>query len=171
MAEKYSLWVMPSGKTKRELEDVIRVLAKRQGGLAFEPHITLLHDVEGTRVDVLRKVEQLSRLISPYAISFSTIASDKSFWKCVFLQAEENNIVPNATARKVFGREEDPPYATHLSLFYGMLPEERREEIRLAAQELLALPITFTADAIHVYPAAFPIENWKRIEVFPLRQA
>jgi hypothetical protein len=58
--ESYSLWVMPSGQHAEQLQAEINKLSEEHNGPPFEPHVTVLPDIQRPREEVVAICEQLA---------------------------------------------------------------------------------------------------------------
>jgi hypothetical protein len=126
----YHLWLKPSGSTYDALVGVIRELAQDLGAPVFEPHVTLLGHLEGTKGEHTRRTEQLARELGPFPIVLTEASHGDAYFQCLFMRVRASSAVmdANSRARRVFCRA-DVGYMPHLSLVYGLYPKERRREI------------------------------------------
>lgn len=63
MAESYSLWIKPSGKVAEKLSQEIASQAAEYSAPVFEPHVTLLGDIQGNAEEIMQQSRELAGLI------------------------------------------------------------------------------------------------------------
>jgi 2'-5' RNA ligase len=175
MAEinQYTLWVVPPGEVYEKLAALILQLSRRYNAPKFEPHLTLLGDIEATEEGMLEKSQQLAESLNPFRVHLAKVGQLDDFFRCVFLRAEETPalMAANAEVRKMFGRQADPGFMPHVSLLYGHYPAEIKE--KAIAQIGGGFDIEFDVNSIHlVYSSAnIPINDWNVIKEFPLSKS
>ena len=128
-AATYSLWSKPTGSAYDVLVRTIRRLAHELDGPMFEPHVTLLGQLEGTAQDHVRRSEQLAQQLQPFQIVLIDPSYGNEYFQCVFTRVKQTPPLMNAhaVARRVFGRGKET-YMPHLSLVYGLFPDARKRE-------------------------------------------
>jgi 2'-5' RNA ligase len=164
----YALWIKPSGEVFETLSQTIRKLATELNTVVFEPHVTLLANLDGSEQELAERGEELSGQIKPFKISLTEPAYQDEYFKCVFLQVEKTQSVMNANAcaGRIFKRPQEI-YEPHVSLVYGQLPEERKKLIIRGLPE--NLKTHFEAKAIYVIKAdsSHP-RDWHELAAFRL---
>ncbi len=167
-AQLYSLWLMPEGSVYERMVNTIARIGHQHDTPQFEPHVTLLGSVHGAQQEVLQLSEMLAQQLTPYEIELTRIEYLDEEFCCLFLRVVETDEVMSANqmARHVFGREHDSPYVPHLSLMYGDVPVEIKQQI---IHELDGgLSLRFDVDRLHVFSTTLPTDRWSRLESFPL---
>eukprot|EP00526_Cylindrotheca_closterium_P029318 CAMPEP_0113639032 /NCGR_PEP_ID=MMETSP0017_2-20120614/20464_1 /TAXON_ID=2856 /ORGANISM="Cylindrotheca closterium" /LENGTH=255 /DNA_ID=CAMNT_0000550201 /DNA_START=550 /DNA_END=1317 /DNA_ORIENTATION=- /assembly_acc=CAM_ASM_000147 len=188
-----SLWLCPpTTEDKNKISDssdctvgdfyqgIINTLAEEQGTFGdFIPHITLVAALELTAEEIVEKVRnEIAPKIPPYAFEAEKVSFKNAYFQSVFvkLHADRPDSMikqANELAKQVFPeRQSDPAYMPHLSVVYGNLPkEEKQEKIVPKLQEKLKsapagarIPI----DSIQVWSTEGPVEEWFCIETIPL---
>ena len=163
----YSLWVKPAGEIFERLSQVIREFAQEHGDAPFEPHVTLLGNVGGTEGDILRTSEQLAGSLRPVRIVLTGPAHGREHFQCVYMLVDQTPIVmgAHARARQAF-RMPDGPFMPHLSLVYGLFPDEQKIAI---IRRLPDLRMTFDASAVCVIRAdSDDPKDWRELAAFPI---
>lgn len=61
MSENYSIWIKPSGYMYNKLQQEIATQAKEYGAPLFEPHVTLLPDIQGDEEQIIATMQQLAQ--------------------------------------------------------------------------------------------------------------
>jgi len=130
-SKDYSLWLMPKGEIYHKFAEVIKKLAKEYHAPVFQPHITLLGEIEQPEDEVIRKAEQLASGQKPFPITLRQIDYQDYHFRALFVKAGVTEPLLNLheKAKRLFGMENIPPYMPHLSLLYGNYPEDIKERI------------------------------------------
>lgn len=190
----HSLWLVPSGESKQQLQDLIDEVASELGTRSFLPHVTLVAALMGPIEEILATTKSLASQLDPYdfywwsddddtAIHDHPIGYRDAFFQCVFarLQKSETVMAANTLAKNAFPeRLSDPPYMPHLSLVYGDLDElqkidtvipnihqkVRQRQASTTTETLRVLPI----DAIEVWSTQGDVSEWYLVERVPLRK-
>ena len=164
----YSLWLMPEGEIYKKLAGIISDLSKRYKTPKFEPHVTLLGEVEKYKKQrMISWTSSLSRLIKPFEIKLDGVDYRGETFKSLFIKVEESRDIMHAnfTAKKVFGLEFD--YKPHLSLLYGDIDQRIKKAI---ITELGDFDLSFAADKIHLYSTRGEPKKWHKIDEFKLEK-
>lgn len=166
---KYALWLMPSGQVYDRLSGLITRLSTAYATLQFEPHVTLLGGLIGPEEEIEAKTLHLSTLIRACTITLVRAEYINEFFRCLFLRAEDTDelLTAHLKARKIFNRMEEPRYMPHLSLMYGDLPAEIKEEIiRDIGKEWHT---SFDVKSIHLFSTEGEPKEWHRAKEFALK--
>jgi len=121
--EVYSLWLMPTGRTRDDLQRLIVDLSKKHSTPRFEPHVTLIGEIQSPVSELKSKTEKLATLIEPLEIKLREVAYLNQFFRCMFIKAEKTKALMNARsiACTELAQDNDKNYMPHLSLMYGDL--------------------------------------------------
>jgi 2'-5' RNA ligase len=153
MNVRYHLWLKPSREASDRFADVIRQLALDLNAPTFEPHITLLGNLNGSEAEHIARSKELARRLSPFPITVSGPATGNDYFHCVFLVVDMTSPVFQAQvlARQIFHQEKDNRYRPHISLVYGRYSESRKKDIiaRLPA----SLCLSFEANHLSLIKA------------------
>jgi 2'-5' RNA ligase len=163
-----SLWLMPEGSACDRLVGLIGRLAARLGTTAFAPHVTLLPGVSGAEDDVLDRARALAADLEPLSLELSGIDGSDAHFRCLFHRVADVRPMQAAHERASsrFGRELDTSFDPHLSLVYGTLAPELKNEL---ARELSAeAPIAFEASRVHVWRTEGVVGEWRELATFGL---
>jgi hypothetical protein len=163
----YSLWLKPVGASFAMLSQIIREFAHEHGDTPFEPHVTLLGSVDGTEDDILRTSEQLAGSLRPVPIVLTRPACGREHFQCVYMLVEHTAAVMGAhvRARQAF-RMPDGPFMPHLSLVYGLFPDEQKNAI---IRRLPDLRMTFDASAVCVIRSdSDDPKDWHELAAFSI---
>lgn len=163
----HSLWFKPTGPTFDVLVEVIERYARESGATPFEPHVTLLGNLDGTEPEILRRSEALGRQLRRFDIELVEPAFGQEHFQCVFMCVREtaNVMDANSQARQAFNQAPGK-YMPHLSLVYGSFSETRKREI---IARLPDLRLTFAATAVHVIRAdSDDPKDWHEVGAYPI---
>ncbi len=161
----YALLLMPKGETSKKYHELIKKLAKENNGPVFEPHITLLGDIELSEEDVIKEAEELVLDQKPFQINLGEIGYEDYLFRAFFVKAVISPHLQNLhnRAKQIFNMEV-PPYMAHLSLLYGNYPDSVKEIIiKNIGRDQSS---TFEINSVFVQKAGF-IKDWKVIKEFP----
>lgn len=122
---------MPSGETHQRLARLIFRLSEEYSTPLFEPHITLLGGLTATEDRLQSLSHQLAARLTAFEVPLTRADYLDEFHRALFVRVAEIEPVMNANrqARDVFGREQGSAYMPHLSLLYGNLSQDLKEEI------------------------------------------
>ena len=165
-AVTYSLWLKPTGRAYEVLVRTIRELAHELGAPLFEPHVTLLGQLEGTEQAHVRRCEELAGQLQPFQITLIDPSYRSEYFQCLFMRVQQTPAAmsAHALARRVFHRPEDT-YMPHLSLLYGLFPDRRKREVIDRLQP--DVRTSFEVGAFHLIRAGSDDpKDWHEIAVF-----
>ncbi|KAK8861247.1 hypothetical protein IAR55_002066 [Kwoniella newhampshirensis] len=185
----YALWLIPSKPATPEYQSLISHLASlERASPTFVPHITLLHPIS-TSIPVDEIKATLRSAIEKAKSSSSTTAQSPSsnpspdskslfhgplrlkpaqsgskYYQSVL--APVHPTPPLLALRKqvqeAFGLNELPDYFPHLSLLYGELTQERRDELAKVANDRGFKDEVEVEDVVIVDSEGVP-EGWKMV--------
>lgn len=169
-AKGYSLWLMPSGDVYNRLAKTISQLSREYSAPNFEPHVTLIGSLIGSREEILTKTAKVASLIQPYEIRLTEVSYLDEYFRSLFVKVEETRDVLNANlrAREIFKRQEDPRYMPHLSLMYGNFSRRIKEGIIAEIGKECAM--SFKARSIHLFSTSGEPKDWYRVKEFIMKE-
>ncbi|MEY2398187.1 MAG: hypothetical protein QOJ00_1361 [Actinomycetota bacterium] len=140
-------------------DEVIQRLSRVTGTAPFPPHITLLGSVTAgsTFNDA---VAQVADSTEPVPVQLTQVEHSDQVFRCVTLSAAPGHQLSEARSAllNACGGDDVVPYEPHLSVLYGALPANERQQ--LAHSVDLALPVSITVDALHVVDVSH--DDWGR---------
>ena len=168
-AKGYSIWLMPIGEVYNTLNSLILKLSRKYSTSYFKPHVTLIGSLTGSEKGIIAKTVQLASLIHPLRIELDRVEYLNKYFRCLFIKVKETDelMEANQKARKMFGRETDPKYMPHLSLMYGNLPPQTKEEI--IAEIGKEISVSFDVNSIHLFSTNGEPEDWYKVKEFMLK--
>lgn len=165
---KFSLWCMPKGEMRAALEQTISELAAAHHGPIFEPHLTLLGDVEGEEKKVVETVQAVARTLPSLELRLGSVDASTTYFQCVFVRIMTTSELLSTYLElsKAFFPDQKPGvYMPHMSLFYGHQPSAERVHI---AQEVTLPSLSCTASEIVVIESAPDPKEWQTVTELPL---
>ncbi len=153
LAERYSLWLKPEGEVYFKLKKLIVKLAKEYGGPKFEPHITLLGDLNLTKEQALNKAFQISTQLKPFTIALNELGYTSNYCRCVFIKAKKSKLLKAISM-------------PHLSLLYGNFEQDIKKKI---IKELGVLNFKLKVKSIYLTNSSIDTKpkDWEIIAEFP----
>lgn len=167
-AKGYSIWLIPTGEVYWKLAEIISQLSKKYSTPNFEPHLTLIGDLLGSEGEIISKTSKLADLFKSFEIKLKRADYFDEYFKCLFIRAEKSKeiIEANNITREIFNLNPDPEYMPHLSLMYGNLSPETKEEI--LADLGKEFDISFEVKSVHLFSTTGEVKNWHKVKEFPL---
>lgn len=166
---KYSIWLIPRGAVYHKLDHLISLLSKSYRTPNFEPHVTLIGGVTGSENEILEKTAQLASLLRLFQIKLTQVNHFDEYFRCLFVRVEEVKpiVEANAKAREIFGKKDDLEYLPHLSLVYGNLTPETKEEI--IAKIGRKFDLRFEVKSFSLFSTQGEVKDWYIVKEFPLK--
>jgi 2'-5' RNA ligase len=164
----YHLWLEVPREVNERLSAIIRSLAQELGGPVFEPHVTLL-SLNGTDEDShVGRTRALGQELSAFSIILTGLSHRREYFQSLFATVQPTDAVMQARARAAATFGVGGPYMPHLSLLYGIHPDERKNEIVSRLEP--AIRGTFVASAIQLIRAdSLDPKDWHAVFSAPLR--
>lgn len=156
----FSLWLMPTGAVYQEFSRLISQLAKENSSIEFQPHITLVGNVEAQEEEMIMKTREVAALIHPYPVKLMDIDYTDYYYRALYLNVKPSSEVLTAyqVARKIFPDASGTGYMPHLSLLYGDFPIKVKEQIiRKIGNNFTN---EFEANTLYLYLTEAAARNW-----------
>lgn len=167
MSKGYTLWLMPKNEIYKKFAQLIKKLGAQYGGPVFEPHVTLLGDIELPEEEMTKRTAQLVEGQKPFSITLKIIDYQDFYFRTLFVRAEINNMLQTLhdRAKKIF-KMDIPPFMAHLSILYGNYPQDIKEKI---IQEIgRNQTAQFEVNSIFLIKGG-EVEEWKIIKEFTFK--
>jgi len=128
---RYFLWLIPPAKIGQQLMTMIQQLSQRFSSPLFEPHITLLANIEGAEEEIILTAQELAKVILPLKVRLTSLDDRDNFYMSLFIHVEGEEPIMDAhqKAAAIFMRTPDEEFSPHLSLLYGDFPKPIKENI------------------------------------------
>lgn len=162
---KYSIWIVPPEPIEAHLRQTVEKLAKEFKGPIFEPHMTLLGDIEGDIADFKEKAQQLASTIDELELSLGSVSFSTTYFQSVFVRVNSTAKLMNLNleAKKLFGVSNNV-FMPHISLLYG----DHEMQVREKASSTVKLPeVSFTVKELVVIPATNNPDEWEHLLTIP----
>lgn len=161
--DKQTIWIIPQESLKKRLEDIVADLSKKFEGPIFEPHMTLLGDIEMERAEFMEKCRKFVSSIEPFPLELGEVSFSTTYFQSVFVRVRSTSplMEANIKAKKTFGVENDV-FMPHISLLYGEHSMEMRDTASSSVELREGTP--FTADTFVVTQASLEPSDWVHLE-------
>lgn len=137
----YSVWATPPPERREDFVKVMNELRSEFGGPSFEPHVTVVGVQRLTKAQACANLEAACRAVAPYTCRLNHVARGTHFYQCVYILLHPTPEVmqANVLARRCFGISDNlvEPYMPHMSLVYGDLSDDDKENAKAQAQAKL----------------------------------
>lgn len=126
----YSIWVVPPEPVYSQIKDCIIELAQRFDSPIFEPHMTLLGNIDKDISEIEEKVKDLASSIDKLELSLGSVSFSTTYFQSVFVRVNSTAKLMqlNIETKKLFGMENNV-FMPHMSLLYGGHDMLTREKI------------------------------------------
>lgn len=162
MQKLYSLWITPETKLQNNLKQIVDSLADKYGSPKFEPHMTLLGDVEIDLDTMVKKTKSLASKLTPFQVELGPVSFSTTYFQSVFVRVKANAqlMQANLTAKEIFGQENNV-FMPHISLLYG----DQDMQLREKAASKIQLPSiqSFKVDQIVITPSTKDPAEWEHL--------
>ncbi|MBI2404647.1 2'-5' RNA ligase family protein [Candidatus Gottesmanbacteria bacterium] len=167
LAKGYSFWLMPTGEVYNKFSSLIEKLAEKYSIPLFEPHITLLGEIQQPEDEIIQKAQLLITEQKPFPITLRMIDYQDFYFRALFVKADipKSLRVLHNRAKEIFEMQYIPDYMAHLSLLYGTFPQEVKEKIieKIGKDQTTEL----TINGIDLFKTTGEVNTWYRIRKFP----
>jgi 2'-5' RNA ligase len=142
MQNRLSAWLRPSDAQCGYLTRVIRILGHNNGAPTFPPHVTIVGEVGIPADQAAERLRAAAATEHRLDVVARSAGDTNAFHRCVFLVCDKEPALMalNAVLRESLEDKSDDDYLPHLSLIYGDLASELREQI--VAELAVPLPLT-----------------------------
>ncbi|KAL6861245.1 hypothetical protein ACP4OV_016945 [Aristida adscensionis] len=165
--ETYSMWALPPEPARGRLRRLMAGLRAAHGGLAFEPHVTVVGPVRLRRSAAVEALRAAAAAVRPYAARVTGAGRG-----CLVLEATPEVVAASDHCCGHFGYKRVTPYKPHVTLIYGDRTEEEEEEARKKVEELDkdigALQFEISEPALYKTEPG-DVESWELVETCHLR--
>ncbi len=168
----YSIWLSFDDESSAMLRSDIRKLHLSLGGPVFDPHLTLVGDMEAEIGQVKEMARCLASSVAPGRILVQGLETSSSFFMACYLRVQLPQSLKDQR-RKILRElrcQEFPGDPDHVSLAYGPLrncgPGSLLEEL---SNKYTSRELTFQYVDIANSAKSIPVENWRVIKRKRLR--
>lgn len=159
----HSIWLMPAADDAARLERIVEDLAGRFGSPRFQPHLTLVEDMERTVEDLAPLVGQVAEGIEPFDAPVAEIGVSDLFFRSFYARFTAEGPLLELKRRAIdkILPGDIAEFMPHVSLAYGVAETlEKRDAVAEAENLLLGKPVRFDRVCVVASGKELPIESW-----------
>ena len=166
-AKGYSLWLVPSGSAYYALKEEIKKFSDKFKTPVFEPHITLLGEIEEEKDEIIKKAFTLTSRIKSFEVELNDICSGENYFQKLFYLTNKPKelILANEKAKEIFKRQNDPLYIPHVSLLYS-LSAKPKDFVKKIPKNI---SLKFNVNYLVLIDANGFVNDWHKIKEFSLK--
>ncbi len=162
---KYSIWLIPSSPTFENIQNCIRTLSEKHNGPIFEPHITILGNIEKDLGSITTTLEKLANNVHVFKLQLGEISISNTYFQSVLIRVRATDTLMRLHQdMKSLLNVESSPFMPHMSLLYGNHDMEVREKI---ASSIKLPPETFHVNEFIITPATSNPSEWDHLATIP----
>ncbi|OJU05585.1 MAG: hypothetical protein BGN87_00720 [Rhizobiales bacterium 65-79] len=159
----HSIWLMPAADDAAMLERLVEDLAGRFSSPRFQPHMTLVEDMERSVEDLAPLVARISEGVAPFEALVAEIGVSDFFFRSFYARFAAEGPLLELKRRAIdkILAGDISEFMPHISLAYGV--EEtfaKRDAVVEAENLLLGKPVRFDRVCIVASGKELPIESW-----------
>jgi 2'-5' RNA ligase len=164
LVNKHSLWLVPPDPQRKKLRDLIDDFARACDALPFEPHLTLVGDINAPSDKIARCLKPIIHQTPSIDLNLGEVVNGTDFFMSLYFEVEPTTellgLQREVVSRCFSGGAHQRDFLPHISLAYGEIPDPKRRLFVRRAQELL--PISFSVSKVDIVRASAcsPIETW-----------
>lgn len=131
MDNLFSVWLVPHKKEEKELNKIVKNLAKKYNSPIFIPHLTLLGNAIISFEDLKSIVDEVFENKKPFTIKKTKLNQSEQFFKTVFVEFELSDVLKNlfTALSKKTDKSSIKNFKPHISLIYKLMPEDEKLKI------------------------------------------
>lgn len=159
----HSIWLMPTADDAAMLTRIVDDLARRFGTPRFQPHLTLVEDMERSVGDLAPLVEDVAAGIGPFAAPVAAIGVSALFFRSFYARfiAEGPLLELKRRAIEKILPGDIAEFMPHISLAYDVAETlEKRDAVVEVENLLLGNPVHFDRVCVVASGKELPIEGW-----------
>lgn len=163
-AKGYSIWLIPDGKARDILNSIINKFSKKYNSPYFQPHVTLIGEIEESENLIIEKACLLAQELYEFEIKLESYGQTEDYFRSLFLEAHKGRFIleANNKAREIFKVADKQQFLPHLSLIYGNLSNEAKEGMISEIKD--SLPISFNVNKLHITSTLGEPKDWRIIK-------
>ena len=160
-----TIWVIPPEPVFSDVKNTIERLASTYQAPKFEPHMTVLGNIEKDFSEIEEKVRELTKNLEKLVLTLGPVSFSTTYFQSVFIRVSSSARLMqlNLDIKKLFDRENDV-FMPHMSLLYGDHDMEARAQ---AASSVKISPATFTVDKLVITRGSNDPKDWEHVAIIP----
>jgi 2'-5' RNA ligase len=155
-------WLVPAvGPERDDLVATMDRLAAQHDAGRFEPHVTLVPNVE-SREEAAATLTSLAAAMTPIDLNFASLGREETYFRALYLVPEpsEQLVALHQAVQRLWSL--DPwQFRPHLSVLYSEISEECKRPMIDSIS--IGLPLTIRFDAIELWAATPEVRDWYRV--------
>ena len=163
----HSVWLMPVIEDLVMLTGIVDGLAEEFGAPRFEPHLTLVEDMERPAEELAPLVAEVAAGVPAFSAPISEIGMSDLFFRSFYARFEAKGPLLELKKRAIGKIAASPigDFMPHISLAYGLNDSSEKAEASVRITQFLrGRPIHFSAIAVVSSGKEIPISDWKVVE-------
>jgi 2'-5' RNA ligase len=160
----HSIWLMPAVEDLAMLTGIVDGLAEKFGSPRFQPHLTLVEDMERPAEELTPLVAEVAAGIPAFSTPVLEIGMSGLYFRSFYARFEANDHLLDLKRRAIDRIAASPigDFMPHVSLAYGLAEGPAKTEARgRIAQFLDGRPIHFSNVAVVFSGKEIPIPEWE----------
>lgn len=159
----YSILAIPPEPVYGQLYKIIKELSKKYDGPLFEPHLTILGNIEKDLTVIEKGVEKLTKFYAPLELVLDRLSFSTTYFQSVFVRVKSTaGLMQCNLELKKFFDVENSVFMPHISLLYGNHNMLTREKV---VSEIKIHPTSITIKDLVILSSSSPNpEEWKIIK-------
>ena len=126
----YSLWLKPSVESYRRYQSIISNLATDYKTPDFEPHITILSEIDYLQDGDLYQIGVLAALTKVFDVRLTSLSIENTYFKSLYAGIQNNKEIKNLnTELKSLFPQNAYSFQPHFSLLYSNVPKGKKLKI------------------------------------------
>jgi hypothetical protein len=160
----HSVWLMPVIEDLAMLTGIVDGLAEQFGSPRFQPHLTLVEDMERPAEELASLVAKVAAGVPVFSAPVLEIGMSDLYFRSFYARFEARDHLLDLKKRAIAASAIED-FMPHISLAYGLADNaEKAEACGRIAQFLRGRPIHFSSVAVVSSGKEIPISDWKIVE-------
>jgi len=156
-------WLVPAvGPERDDLVATMDRLAAQHDAARFEPHVTLVPNVESVEEAAAEALTSLAAAMTPIDLNFASLGHEETYFRALYLVPEpsEQLVALHQAVQRLWSL--DPwQFRPHLSVLYSEISEECKRSMIDSIS--IGLPLTIRFDAIELWAATPEVRDWYHV--------
>ncbi|MEO9650037.1 MAG: hypothetical protein ABJ360_20300 [Roseobacter sp.] len=165
--QPHSIWLVPKGATFATLKKCIVDLADHTGNGPFDPHMTLLGDLQGSPTKTIQRCTDILSGSGAISTRVTGLSRGDAFFKSLFLDliVPEELLVARTKLCAVLEGSGGGGFQPHISLAYNETSDEYDPEIlSVLGQNFADTTVIMTGVAVVSSAQNIPIARWRCLD-------
>jgi 2'-5' RNA ligase len=162
----YSLWLKPSVESYRRYQSIISNLASDYKTPNFEPHVTILSDIEYLKDGDFYQIGVLAALTKVFDVKLTVLSMQNSYFKSLYGGIQNNKEINslNSELQSLFPQNVYS-FQPHFSLLYSNVPKGKK--LKIIKEQRETIPKLIGLEGIQVVKTIGKPADWEIVEYFP----